>query len=221
MLVGVSTPTPRFARGYPRAVAERYGPKTALIVVDVQNDFADPSGSLFVKAAADILPLVNSEARIATEAGAFVVYTQDWHPESTPHFAKDGGIWPVHCVGGTWGAELHPTLNVVGPTVKKGSNGEDGYSGFSMKHPTTGETTSTDLEDMLRVHGIESVVVVGLATDYCVSATALDAIKLGFRTEVLQDAIASVDLQAGDGERARSAMLAAGCVLGYCFGTLP
>jgi nicotinamidase/pyrazinamidase len=202
-------------------VAERYGPKAALIVVDVQNDFADPGGSLFVKSAADILPMVNSEARIATEAGALVVYTQDWHPESTPHFAKDGGIWPVHCVGGTWGAELHPMLNIVGPTVKKGSNGEDGYSGFSMKHPTTGETISTDLEGMLRERGIERVVVVGLATDYCVSATALDAIKLGFKTEVLQDAIASVDLQPGDGDRARSEMLAAGCVLGYCFGTLP
>jgi nicotinamidase/pyrazinamidase len=202
-------------------VAERYGPKAALIVVDVQNDFADPNGSLFVQSAADILPMVNSEARIAREAGALVVYTQDWHPESTPHFAKDGGIWPVHCVGGTWGADFHPTLNVVGPTVKKGTNGEDGYSGFSMKHPTTGETMSTGLEGMLRERAIERVVVVGLATDYCVSATALDAIKLGFKTEVLQDAIASVDLQPGDGERARSAMLAAGCVLGYCFGTLP
>ena len=202
-------------------MAERYGPKAALIVVDVQNDFADPGGSLFVQAAGDILPMVNSEARIAREAGAFVVYTQDWHPESTPHFAKDGGVWPVHCVGGTWGAEFHAALDVVGPSVKKGSNGEDGYSGFSMKDPTTGETISTELEGMLRDRGIDRVVVVGLATDYCVSATALDAIKLGFRTEVLQDAIASVDLQPGDGERARSAMLAAGCVLGYCFGTLP
>jgi nicotinamidase/pyrazinamidase len=199
----------------------RYSRSSALIVVDVQNDFADPKGSLFVKAAGEILPMVNSEARIASEAGAFVVYTQDWHPESTPHFAKDGGVWPVHCVGGTWGAELHPTLNVIGPTVKKGSNGEDGYSGFTMKDPTTGETIPTELEGLLREKGIESVVVVGLATDYCVSATALDAIKLGFRTEVLQDAIASVDLQPGDGERARSQMLAAGCVLGYCFGTLP
>ena len=202
-------------------MAERYGPKAALIVVDVQNDFADPGGSLFVQSAADILPMVNSEARIASDAGALVVYTQDWHPESTPHFAKDGGIWPVHCVGGTWGAEFHSALNVVGPTVRKGSNGEDGFSGFTMKDPVSGETIPTELEALLREQGIEGVVVVGLATDYCVSATALDAVKLGFRTEVLQDAIAAVDLQPGDGERARSAMLAAGCVLGYCFGTLP
>jgi len=208
-------------RRYSRTVAERYGPRAALIVVDVQNDFADPKGSLYVKQAGDILPMVNSEARIAAEAGAFVVYTQDWHPESTPHFQKDGGVWPVHCVHDTWGAELHPSLDVIGPTVKKGSNGEDGYSGFTMRDPTTGETMPTALEGMLRERGIENVVVVGLATDYCVSSTALDAIKLGFRTEVLQDAIASVDLQPGDGERAKSAMLAAGCVLGYCFGTLP
>ena len=102
---------------------ERYGPNAALIVVDMQNDFADPQGSLYVKGAGDILPLLNSEVRLARDAGAFVVYTQDWHPESTPHFEKDGGIWPVHCVGGTWGAELFPTLDVDGPTIRKGSTG--------------------------------------------------------------------------------------------------
>jgi nicotinamidase/pyrazinamidase len=202
-------------------VADRYSPKTALIVVDVQNDFADPAGSLFIKGAGDILPMVNSEARRAAGAGAFVVYTQDWHPESTPHFAKDGGIWPVHCVAETWGAAFHPALDVVGPAVRKGANGEDGYSGFTMKDPTTGETQPTELEGLLRERGIEKTVVVGLATDYCVSATALDATRLGFDTEVLQDAIAAVDLEPGDGDRARGAMAAAGCVLGYCFGTLP
>lgn len=200
---------------------DRYGPSTALIVVDVQNDFADPKGSLFVQGAADILPLVNSEARRATEAGAFVVYTQDWHPESTPHFAKDGGPWPVHCVGGSWGAEFHPALSVVGPSVRKGANGEDGYSGFTMKDPTSGETIPTELEGLLRARGIEKAVVVGLATDYCVSATAVDAANLGFETEVLQDAMAAVDLNPGDGQAAIDRMSAAGCTLGYCFGTLP
>ena len=200
---------------------ERYDPTTALIVVDVQNDFADPAGSLYVKGAAEVVAMVNGESRRATESGAFVVYTQDWHPESTAHFAKDGGIWPVHCVGDTWGAEFHPNLAVVGPAVAKGTNGEDGYSGFTMKDPTTGASTPTELEGLLRSRGIRRVVVVGLATDYCVSATALDAARLGFGTEVLQDAIAAVDLQQGDGDRARAAMLAAGCVMGYCFGTLP
>jgi nicotinamidase/pyrazinamidase len=202
-------------------VATRYDPSTALIVVDVQNDFADPAGSLYVKGAADVVRMVNGETRRAAEAGAYVVYTQDWHPASTAHFAKDGGIWPVHCVADSWGAALHPDLAVVGPSVKKGANGEDGYSGFTMKDPTTGATMPTELEGLLRDRGVGKVVVVGLATDYCVSATALDAARLGFGTEVLQDAIAAVDLAAGDGDRARAAMVAAGCVLGYCFGTLP
>jgi nicotinamidase/pyrazinamidase len=199
----------------------RYSPTAALIVVDVQNDFADPAGSLYVQGAERILALVNSEARLATEAGAFVVYTQDWHPESTPHFAKDGGVWPVHCVGGTWGAEFHPALEVLGPSVHKGSNGEDGYSGFTMKHSTTGEPIPTELGAMLRERSIEKAVVVGLATDYCVSATAVDAAELGFEVEVLQDAIASVNLSPGDGEAAIARMNAAGCILGYCFGNLP
>ena len=202
-------------------MAPRYDSKAALVVVDMQNDFADPQGTLFVKGAASILPLVNSEARLAREAGALVVYTQDWHPESTHHFAKDGGIWPVHCVGGTWGADFHPALDVDGPTIRKGTNGEDGYSGFSMKDPATGVTSPTELEALLRERGIERVVVVGLATDYCVSATAIDAARLGFETEVLQDAIASVDLEADDGTRAIHLMQAAGCSMGYCFGTLP
>ena len=199
----------------------RYDPSVALVVVDMQNDFADPEGSLYVKSAGAILPLVNSEARLAREAGAFVVYTQDWHPESTNHFAKDGGIWPVHCVGGTWGADFHPALDVDGPTVRKGTNGEDGYSGFTMKDPATGETRATELEALLRERDIKRVVVVGLATDYCVSATAIDAARLGFGTEVLQDAIASVDLQPDDGAKAIHLMQAAGCTMGYCFGTLP
>jgi nicotinamidase/pyrazinamidase len=202
-------------------VAKRYDANTALLVVDVQNDFADPAGSLFVNGATAVVKMVNGEARQATENGAIVVYTQDWHPASTPHFAKDGGIWPVHCVADTWGAAFHPDLSVVGPTVRKGVEGEDGYSGFSMKDPETGATTATELEALLRDRGVTKVVVVGLATDYCVSATAIDATRLGFEVEVLQDAIASVDLDDGDGQKALASMAAAGCVLGFCFGTLP
>ena len=94
----------------------RYDTRTALIVVDVQNDFADPEGSLSVTGGADAIPFINSEIIEARAGGAFVVYTQDWHPADTPHFAKDGGIWPVHCVGGTWGAALHPDLDHARPT---------------------------------------------------------------------------------------------------------
>ena len=88
----------------------RYDPTTALIVVDVQNDFADPAGSLSVAGGDAVVPTINAEIAMATAADGLVVFTQDWHPESTPHFAKDGGIWPVHCVADTWGAQLHPAL---------------------------------------------------------------------------------------------------------------
>ena len=190
---------------------QRYDPRTALIVVDVQNDFADPEGSLFVHGGPEVADRSSAAAREASAAGAFVVYTQDWHPERTPHFAKDGGIWPDHCIAGTWGAEFYPTLEVLGPTVRKGSNGEDGYSGFTMRDPTTGEQLATELDGMLRDRGIERVVVCGLATDYCVNATALDARRLGYATEVLDDAIAAVNLQPQDGAKAIEAMDDAGC----------
>jgi nicotinamidase/pyrazinamidase len=189
---------------------QRYDPKTALVVVDLQNDFADPAGGLSVKGGADIVPTVNGEVSMAVNAGALVVCTQDWHPESTPHFARDGGIWPVHCVAETWGAELHPDLRVEGPRVRKGTNGEDGYSGFTMRDSTTGDTIPTELEGILRDRGIERVVVCGLATDYCVKATALDAARLGFETYLLLDAVRAVDLAAGDGERAIEEMREAG-----------
>jgi nicotinamidase/pyrazinamidase len=190
-----------------------YGPATALIVVDVQNDFADPAGSLSVSRAGHILPRINVEVAAARAAGSLVVYTQDWHPESTPHFAKDGGIWPVHCVADTWGAELSPELVVDGEVVRKGSNGEDGYSGFTMRDPTTGAEIPTPLEAMLRERGVDRVVICGLATDYCVNATALDARRLGFETVVLRRAVAAVNLNPGDEERAISAMESAGAQL--------
>jgi nicotinamidase/pyrazinamidase len=193
---------------------QRYHGSTALIVVDFQNDFADPAGGLSVPNAESIIPVVNAEIAMAQSAGALIVATQDWHPESTPHFAKDGGPWPVHCVAGTWGAELHPDLAMPEDAlrIRKGTNGEDGYSGFSTRDPTVGETSPTELEGMLRARGIERVVVMGLATDYCVGATALDARRLGFETFVLADAIAAVDLEPGDGARALDEMREAGVV---------
>jgi nicotinamidase/pyrazinamidase len=190
---------------------QRYDKRTALIVVDVQNDFADPAGGLSVAGGDTIVPTVNAEIQAALGGGAFVVYTQDWHPASTPHFAKDGGIWPVHCVAGTWGAELHPDLvEVAGGRIRKGVNGEDGYSGFTMRDAETGETIPTELAELLRARDIERVVVCGLATDYCVKATAIDAAALGFETSLLPDAVRAVDLNPGDGDRAIAAMRDAG-----------
>ena len=194
----------------------RYDPKTAIIVVDVQNDFADPAGGLAVRGGEAIVPAVNREIADARAAGSLVVYTQDWHPASTPHFAKDGGTWPVHCVAETWGAELHPALDAHGdePRVRKGSNGEDGYSGFTMRDPVSGNETPTPLEKQLRSAGVERVVVVGLATDYCVKATALDAVRLGFATSTVADAIAAVNLEPDDGERALAELADAGVSIG-------
>lgn len=193
----------------------RYGPDVALVVVDVQNDFADPAGGLSVAGGVRIIAAVNREVEDARAAGAMVVATQDWHPRHTPHFARDGGAWPVHCVAGTWGADLHPILELPAdaPRVRKGANGEDGYSGFTMRDPTTGETIPTELEALLHGGGIASVVVVGLATDYCVRASALDAVRLGFRTTVLTDAVAAVDLQPGDGDRALAELREAGAAV--------
>jgi nicotinamidase/pyrazinamidase len=110
----------------------------------------------------------------------------------------------------TWGAELHPNLLVDGPRVRKGSAGEDGYSGFSTRDPGTGRESPTELDGLLRGAGIERVVIAGLATDYCVKATALDAIRLGYPTRILADGIRPVDLAPGDGVRALAEMAAAG-----------
>ena len=190
-----------------------FDPRTALIVVDIQNDFADPAGSLSVAGGAAVIPVVNTAAWAAIRAGGFVAYSRDWHPEHTPHFAADGGIWPVHCVGGAWGAAFHPALEILGPSVRKGANGEDGYSAFTMRDPVSGTEIPTELADLLRVRAVERVVVCGLATDYCVKATALDAVRFGFATTVLLDGIAAVNLAAGDDEAALAEMRAAGVEL--------
>lgn len=187
-----------------------YDQKTALVVVDVQNDFADRKGSLYVTGGEQVIPLINQEVDLATAADAFVVYTQDWHPPATPHFQKDGGIWPVHCVGATWGAALHPALRVEGPLVRKGSEGGDGYSGFTVRDPSSGETTPTSLDELIRERGVERLVICGLATDYCVVETVVDARMLGYSVEVITAAIRAVDLQPGDGDRAITRMLDTG-----------
>jgi nicotinamidase/pyrazinamidase len=186
-----------------------FGPTTALVVVDVQNDFAAPTGSLYVQGGEKTISFINEQVGKAIENGATVVYSQDWHPPSTPHFQKDGGIWPVHCVADTPGAAFHPDLDVVGGAivVKKGVGGEDGYSAFHLRDPVTGEESSTGLAGMLK--GTESVVVVGLALDYCVKESALDAAKL-FDTTLLADGTRAVNLEPGDGARAVAAMVATG-----------
>jgi nicotinamidase/pyrazinamidase len=190
-----------------------YDRSTALIIVDLQNDFADPAGSLYVEGGEHIAPLINAEIATALAGGSFVVYTQDWHPPHTPHFVTDGGIWPVHCVAGTWGAAWYPDLQVTGPAVRKGTGGEDGYSGFAVQDPRTGERQPTSLEGLLRARSIVTVVIAGLATDYCVKETALDAVARGFQTVVAGDAIRPVDLEPGDGDKAIIEMTRGGVIV--------
>ena len=188
----------------------RFDPQTGLIVVDVQNDFADPDGSLYVRDGQHVVPVANEQVSEATSTGAYVVYSQDWHPESTPHFADQGGLWPVHCVKGSWGAAFHPDLQIVGDVVHKGDQGGDGYSAFSERDPLSGETEPTTLRRLLTEHGVERLVICGLATDFCVVETVTDARALGYPVVVIRDGIRAVDRKAGSGKRALQLMLSAG-----------
>lgn len=191
-------------------VLEPYDARTALVVVDVQNDFTDPAGGLAVTDAEAILPEVNARIAACRSAGGLVAYTQDWHPERTPHFMTDGGPWPVHCVRDTWGAALHPDLVIDGAVVRKGVDGGDGYSGFSVRDPISGDVTRTELGALLERHDVSRVVVVGLAGDVCVAATAEDAAVLGLTTIVPLAATRMVELEPGDGARAIARLRNAG-----------
>ena len=176
-------------------------PKQALLVVDVQNDFC-PGGTLAVERGDEVVAPLNRLIDEFLQRGAPVYKSRDWHPATTKHFAKYGGTWPVHCVQNTRGAEFHPALRddprIV--VVSKGLGDTDCYSAFD----------ETELAAQLHQQGIEQVLVGGLATDYCVKNTVLDALKHGFKVKALKDAIRAVDLQPGDGERAIEEMRAAG-----------
>ena len=201
----------RGREGRDEASSNRYGADTALVVVDLQNDFADPRGRLYVRGGETIVDVANREIRAALSSGSPVFYTQDWHPEHTPHFARDGGVWPVHCVRNTWGAEFAPQVIIQGEVVRKGVEGEDGYSAFAMRAADRPEVIKrTDLEKLLRSRNIRRVIVIGLATDYCVKETAMDALRLGFDVTVPRDATRAVEMNSGDGERSLAELEKAG-----------
>ncbi|MDD2474290.1 MAG: isochorismatase family protein [Dysgonamonadaceae bacterium] len=173
--------------------------KKALLVVDVQNDFC-PGGSLAIKEGNDIVPIIND----LMDKVDVVIATKDWHPEGSTHFEN----WPVHCVADKKGSEFNPQLNdkKIDQIVLKGTGHDDpGYSAF--------DATNISLPDYLKQQDIGSLYVVGLATDYCVRASALDACKLGFHTYVVTDAIAAVNAKEGDGKKALDEMYKAGCIL--------
>src|ERR1700704_2242336 len=175
--------------------------KRALIVVDVQNDFC-PGGSLAVPHGDEVIAPLNKLIEEFLERGEPVFKTRDWHPPQTRHFAAYGGTWPVHCVQDSKGAEFHPDLldDMHIRVVSKGLGDEDSYSGFD----------GTDLALQLRRLGVEEVWVGGLATDYCVKSTVLDALKQGFRVKAVENAMRAVDVNPGDGERAIKEMRDAG-----------
>ena len=173
--------------------------KKTLLIVDLQNDFS-PGGSLAIDEGNKIVPVIND----LINKMDLVIATQDWHPEDSTHFED----WPEHCVANTIGAELNPNLDEekIDQIVLKGTGHDDpAYSAF--------DATNISLEKYLKEQNVGSLYVVGLATDYCVRASALDACKLGFHTYVVTDAIAAVDLEVGDGKKALDEMYKAGCLL--------
>lgn len=173
--------------------------KRALLIVDVQKDFC-PGGALGVKDGDRVVPVINR----LMKRFDLVISSQDWHPRETIHFEK----WPPHCIAGTEGAAYHPALdsNRIDLRLLKGTeNRDDGYSAF--------EATNVSLSAFLQEHDIQALYVCGLTTDYCVKATALDALREGFHTCVVTDAIAAVNLQPGDERKALNELYAAGCML--------
>lgn len=175
--------------------------RQALIVVDVQNDFC-PGGTLAVSHGDEVVAPLNELIDQFLERGDPVFKSRDWHLPTTKHFAAYGGTWPVHCVQNTQGAEFHPALR-NDPRIKivsKGLGDTDCYSAFD----------ETDLAAQLRQQNVEELVVGGLATDYCVKNTVVDALHKGFRVKAVADAMRAVEIHPGDGEEAIEEMRAAG-----------
>jgi nicotinamidase/pyrazinamidase len=191
----------------------------ALIVVDVQNGFT-PGGNLAVANADQIIPIINKLAEYFEN----IVITQDWHPENHISFAENHNgkqafetieldygtqvLWPSHCIQGTQDAELHPDLNLPSAQliIRKGFHSHiDSYSAFMEAD----QKTTTGLDGYLKARGIDTVFIVGIATDFCVAWTAMDAAKLGFNTFVVADATKGIDLN-GSLQHAWQEMLAKG-----------
>ena len=181
--------------------------KSALVIVDIENDFM-PGGALGVTGGDRVVPVLNRYAERFARANLPVYASRDWHPAVTKHFKEYGGIWPPHCVQGTKGAEFHPDLRLPEGTsvVSKGMDPEkDSYSAFDALEPD-----GTPLADALPREGIDHIYVGGLATDYCVRWTVLEALQQGFRATFLADASLGVNLQPHDSEEAIAEMVAAG-----------
>ncbi len=180
---------------------------TALLIVDVQNDFC-PNGALPVPDGDRVVEPLNRAAQLFAAAGLPVLASRDWHPPVTKHFRQYGGSWPVHCVQGSEGAAFHPDLRLPPGTVmiSKGTDPEwDSYSAFEAV-----TDKGIQLTALLASLGVRHLYIGGLATDYCVSFTARDALRAGLAVTVLTDAVAGVDVNRGDSARAMEEMKQAG-----------
>lgn len=179
----------------------------ALIIIDVQNDFCS-GGSLAVTGGDEVVPVLNQYIEQFTRAKLSIFATRDWHPENSRHFKIHGGLWPPHCIQGTKGAEFRADLALPDDVVIVSAGmapDEEGYSGFDGK-----DGNGAGLADLLRARGVERVFVGGLATDYCVKETVLDALRHGFKAVLLEDAVRGVNLRPDDSERAIAEMVSAG-----------
>ncbi len=191
--------------------------KSALIVVDVQNDFC-PGGSLAVPYGDEVVALLNLMVEHARKRNMGIWASLEWHPRKTSHFAKfnlDGRGWPVHCVKGTIGADFHPDLDFAGSIIvwKGTKKDEDAYSAFQGMTNIGFGTRGRSLEKSLKNYGVNALYIGGLATDYCVEATALDALKLGFKVYLLEDACRAVNIKPDDGKKAIEEMKKAGAII--------
>ena len=184
--------------------------KKALLVVDFQNDFC-PGGSLAVPAGNEIIPQVNGYIQYCVRKGWPLFFSRDWHPAQSAHFQDFGGIWPVHCVQDTAGAQFHPQLQIPANAViiSKGMDPtRDSYSAFQGE-----DSQGTSFGQILKDRDIHELFICGLATDYCVKSSTLDALKQGLKVYVLKDAVAGVDVKSGDSSRALEEMVRQGAVL--------
>jgi nicotinamidase/pyrazinamidase len=181
--------------------------RSALLVVDVQNDFCT-GGSLAVPGSEAVIAALNRYLASAATHGVPVYASRDWHSPTTTHFADYGGTWPVHCVQQTAGAEFHPDLHLPSDVIVVTKGTDPARPGYSAFEGETGD--GRPLADDLRARGISHLYVGGLATDYCVKATVLDALAGGFAATLLVDASRGVNVQPGDAEAAIEAMVRAG-----------
>src|SRR5574338_710439 len=181
--------------------------REALLIVDVQNDFC-AGGALAAPDGDSVVPPLNRYIAQAVEAGMPVYASRDWHPQVTKHFKAYGGPWPPHCVQGTRGAEFHPDLKLPPQTIVVTAGDDPESDGYSACEGRTAGGKS--LADDLRARGVTSLYVGGIATDYCVKQSVLDARREGFEVRVLADAVTGIDVQPGDSEKALSEMVEAG-----------